>query len=242
MADLDDLVPEQNRGGDEAAVLVKGALSMFPVVGSFAAEGLTYFLDRRDAKKQREFNLAVVENLNRLKEQVKKSLTLEQVVDSDEFCAAVTRAQRLAAETGSEERRRWLASAVANSGSWSDFNDTERQQFSRLTEDLDPLHVWLLHYFQDPMGWLQAHELKTNHSTISASLASALNASWAAWNEPVRLALADLERSGLTSSVPLDMGMSARGVFEQRTLDKGTRFLKFINEPDSAEREAPQLS
>lgn len=158
----------------------------------------------------------------------------------------MARAQRLAVETAREDRRRWLAAVVANGGSWAPFSGTDRQQLARLTEDLDPLHVWLLQYFQDPTAWLRAHDLYAKYSSIymagaETSLESAFNASQSDWGEPVKQAAADLERAGL-ASIPLGTTMTANGVFSPRTYTKGGRFLLFINETDSAHADAPQVS
>lgn len=246
MTELQDLVPEQNRGKDVAAAAGKAALAAIPFVGPFASEGLSFVLEGRQAQRQQEFNAAVARELDRVMGSISEPLTPEQLVESNEFCAAVTRAQRLAAETADEERRRWLAASVANSGSWAPFSETERQQFDRLVEDLDPLHVWLLHYFQDPAAWLQAHDLYEQHSGlymagVETPLASALNASQSVWGEVVRQAAAELERAGL-ASIPLGTTMSASGVFSRRTSARGSRFLLFIHETDSVHADAPQMS
>lgn len=245
MTELQDLVPEQNRGKDVAAAAGKAALAAIPFVGPFASEGLSFVLEGRQAQRQQEFNAAVARELDRVMGSISEPLTPEQLVESNEFCAAVARAQRLAAETANEERRRWLAASVANSGSWAPFSDIERQQFARLIEDLDPLHVWLLQYFQDPTAWLRAHDLYERHSNIymagaETPLESAFNANQSVWDGPVKQAAADLERAGL-ASIPLGTTMTAAGVFSPRTSAKGTRFLLFINETDPAHSDAPQL-
>ena len=246
MTELEDLVPKQNRGQDLAAGAGKAALSAIPFVGPIASEGLSLILDSRQAMRQQEFNTAVAHELSRVMASIAESLTPEQLIESDEFCAAVTHAQRLAAETASKDRRRWLAAAVANAGSWAPFSETERQQFGRLTEDLDPLHVWLLQYFKDPTAWLQAHDLYAEHSNIymagvETPLESAFNANSSVWGEPVKQAAADLERAGL-ASIPLGTMMSANGVLSPRTSARGIRFLLFINEVDPAHADAPQMS
>lgn len=242
---MEDLVPKRHWGQDAAAAAGKATLSAIPFVGPFASEGLAFVLDGRQIKRQQEFNTEVARELNRVMESIPESLTPEELVESDEFCAAVTRAQRLAAETASEDRRRWLAAAVANGGSWSPFSGAERLQFARLIEDLDPLHIWLLQYFQDPTAWLRAHDLYAKHSSIymagaETPLESAFNANQSVWGEPVKQAAADLERAGL-ASIPLGTTMTANGVFSPRTSTKGGRFLLFINETDSAHADAPQM-
>jgi hypothetical protein len=68
--------------------------------------------------------------------------------------SSLARAQRAAGKTASDDKRRRLAAAVANCGSWAPFSVSKREQFTRLVEDFDPLHVWPLHYFSGPVAWL----------------------------------------------------------------------------------------
>lgn len=116
---------------------------------------------------------------------------------------------------------------MANGGSWAPFSSSDRQ----------------LHYFVDPAAWLQARGLYEQHSNlltggISGPLGTALNSPQADWGGPVTQAVADLDRAGL-ASVPLQVTMSAQGVFAPRTSEKGRRFLAFLNEPDSTSVDAP---
>jgi hypothetical protein len=243
MTDLDALVPPHEPAEDTLAFAGKAALSMVPVVGSLAAETLAHALESRQVQRQHEFNVAIARALTTALEQLDNTATLEDIAGSDEFIAAVTRAQRAAAETASQQRRERLAAAVANCGGWAPFTATEREQFNRLVEEFDALHVWLLHYFTDPTGWLQARGLYQQHANImmggiDGPLGSALNVHPTVWEGPVKQAAADLDRNGL-ASIPLTTMMSAQGIFAPRTSSKGQRFLKFISETDSIAADAP---
>ena len=172
------------------------------------------------------------------------SATLEDVVSSEDFIAGVTRAQRAAAETASSSKRKRLAAAVANGAGWAPFSASERAQFVRLVEDFDELHVWLLHYFQNPAEWLQARGLYEAHSRVSSGgidgpLGAAPSMRQSVWRESVTQAVADLDHAGL-ASIPLTTMMS--GIFQSRTSPKGARFLEFINEPDHVAAEPPTLT
>lgn len=243
MTDLDALVPPHEPAEDTLAFAGKAALSMVPVLGPLAAETLAHALESRQAQRQHEFNVAIARALTTALEQLDESTTIETIVGSDEFIAAVTRAQRAAAETASQQKRQRLAAAVANGGSWAPFAATEREQFTRLVDEFDALHVWLLHYFTDPAGWLQARDLYAQHANImmggiDGPLGSALNVHPNVWDGPVKQAAADLDRNGL-ASIPLTTMMSAQGIFGPRTSDKGRRFLAFINETNSIAADAP---
>lgn len=243
MTDLDALVPPHEPAEDALACAGKAALTMVPVVGSLAAETLAHALESRQAQRQHEFNVAIARALTTALDQLDETATIEDIVGSDEFIAAVTRAQRAAAETASQQKRERLAAAVANGGNWAPFAATEREQFTRLVDEFDALHIWLLHYFTDPAGWLQARDLYQQHANImmggiDGPLGSALNVHPGVWDGPVKQAAADLDRNGL-ASIPLTTMMSAQGIFAPRTSSKGQRFLAFINETDSIAADAP---
>lgn len=243
MTDLDALVPPHEPAEDTLAFAGKAALSMVPVLGPLAAETLAHALESRQAQRQHEFNLAIAGALTSALKQLDESTTIEDIVGSDEFIAAVTRAQRAAAETASQQKRQRLAAAVANGGSWAPFAATEREQFTRLVDEFDSLHIWLLHYFTDPAGWLQARDLYKQHANImmggiDGPLGSAINVPQNVWDDPVKQAAADLDRNGL-ASIPLTTMMSAQGIFAPRTLSKGQRFLAFINETESIAADPP---
>ena len=243
MTDLDALVPPHEPAEDTLAFAGKAALSMVPVLGALAAETLTHALERRQAQRQHEFNVAIAQSLSTALEKLDETTRIEAIVGSDEFIAAVSRAQRAASETASHLKRQRLAAAVANGGSWSPFAASEREQFTRLVEEFDALHIWLLHYFTDPVAWLQAHDLYQQHANVmmggvDGPIGSALNVSPNVWDGPVKQAAADLDRNGL-ASIPLTTMMSAQGIFASRTSSKGRRFLAYINETDSTAMDAP---
>lgn len=243
MTDLEALVPPHEPAEDTFAYAGKAALSAIPVVGPLAAETLAFALESRQAQRQHDFNMAIAQALTGALAQLDETATLEDIVGSDEFIAAVTRAQRAAAETASEQKRHRLAAAVANGGSWAPFSASEREQFTRLVDEFDGLHVWMLHYFTNPAEWLKARGLYAQHENllmggISGPLESALGVSSDIAHGPVTQAAADLERNGL-ASIPLTTTMSADGVFSARTNAKGRRFLAFLNEPESITVDAP---
>ena len=101
MTDLDALVPPHEPAEDTLAFAGKAALSLVPVVGPLAAETLAHALETRQAERQHEFNVAIAQALTDAISRLDEAATIEDIVGSDEFIAAVTRAQRAAAETAS---------------------------------------------------------------------------------------------------------------------------------------------
>lgn len=243
VTDLENLVPPHEPAEDTFAFAGKAALSLVPVVGPLAAETFAHALASRQAQRQHEFNIAIARALTDATERLDDTATIEDIIGSDEFITAVTRAQRAAAETASQLKRQRLAAAVANGGSWAPFSATEREQFTRLVGDFDELHVWLLHYFTNPAAWLQSRDLYAQHANlmmggIDGPLGTALHVPPNVWRGPVEQASAELDRAGL-ASIPLTTMMTSQGIFAPRTSEKGHRFLAFLNETDSVNVDAP---
>jgi len=245
MTELEDLVPAHEPAKDVLAFAGKAAVSLVPLVGPLAAESLGFALERRQSQRQYEFNVEIARALTAVVERIDEGTALDDIVGSDEFIAVVTRAQRAASETASHEKRRRLASAVANGGSWAPFSATEREQFTRLVEDFSALHIWLLQYFTDPAGWLAARDLGAQYSNVIAGgitgpLEAALGSPQHAWQGAVAQAAADLDRNGL-ASIPLTTMMTGQGIVAPRTSDKGRRFLTFMQEPHPLSADPPEV-
>jgi hypothetical protein len=245
MSDLVSAVPPHEPSEDALAFAGKAALSAFPIFGPMAAEALGHALDTRQSQRQHDFNLQIAYALTGALERLDASLTIEDIVANDEFVAAVTRAQRVASETASAKKRERLATAAVNGGGWAPFSASEREQFTRLVEEFHDLHVFLLHFYTDPKGWLDAHDMQDAYTGIymasaSAPLSAVLGASEQEWSAPVTQAASDLSRNGL-ADIPLRTIMSADGVIAARTSEKGRRLLAFLNEPSSASVDAPVL-
>lgn len=241
MTDLNALVPPHEPAEDALAFAGRAALSQIPLVGPLAADALAHAMESRQAQRQYDFNVAIARSLTAVV--ADQEHLVNQIITSDEFIAAVTRAQRAAAETASENKRHRLAAAVASGGSWAPFTASEREQFTRLVSDFDDLHIWLLHYFVNPAEWLRSHDLYDQLSSlmmggITSGLEVALTMPQSVWKAPVTQAAADLDRNGL-AHIPLTTMMGLDGVVAGRTTEKGSRFLLFLNEPDSVAADAP---
>jgi hypothetical protein len=241
MTDLVSAVPPHEPAEDTLAYVGKAALGAIPIVGPIAAETLAHVLDTRQAARQHEFNSLMARSLTDAIARLDESLTLEDVVDSDEFVAAVTHAQRAAAETASAGKRRRLANAVAHAGSWAPFSLTERSQFGRLVVDFDDLHVWLLHYLDDGHAWATANGVdmaRRYEADNNNSLTAVFGVPLAEWWPPFAQAVSDLERERLVA-IQRELSDSHARELHARTTPKGRKFLEYLSEPPSAEAAPP---
>lgn len=243
MSDLSSQVPPFEPAEGALTAVGKGALGIVPGVGPIAAEALAYAMETRQAARQHDFDTLMAHALDDAIARLDNSVTLEDIVDSDEFVAAVTAARRAAAETASEGKRRRLAKAVTNAGVWASFSDSERSQFARLVISFEDLHVWLLHYLDDGIGWAAAHGIGLDGQYAASDenpLTTILGVPLSEWWPPFAQAVADLERERLVA-IQRELANAHDRELYARTTPKGRKFLHYLSEPASTEANPPSV-
>lgn len=246
MTDLSELIPPHEPSEDAFGVIGGMALDSIPVLGPMAGRALDYALASKAAQRRHEFDRAVVDQLEELARELGGTLTVADVVSSDDFQATLARVQRNAAESASATKRARLARAAMTPLRPSTLSSSERSDFLRFVEELDDLHVFLLSYFVSPRAWLDAHNKTDAYSGVEMGspigpLAAALNFSPDDDDQRVSSvdsALATLERYGL-ASVPARTIMMRDGTLQRRTSDRGQRFLDYLREGEHSEAEPP---
>lgn len=250
MTDLAALIPPHDPAEDAFATVGGMALDSIPLLGPLAGRALDHALATRERERRREFDVAVVAQLQSLAEGSEAVLTVADVVASDEFLAAITYTRRVAAETAEEAKRQRLALAAAQAGAWSDIAASERAGFLRLAAKYDELHIWLLAYFADPIRWLDAHGLTHVHDGITVDdrgtqLAEALGlgpeGERSADDVPdvVQDALDELATDSVLSPIVLDMARDEP--FAPQLTSRGRRFLAFLRETAPEHQEPPTV-
>ncbi|MFB7251724.1 hypothetical protein [Microbacterium sp. NPDC056234] len=248
MTDLDKLIPPSEPAQDILTTVLSAGVSAFPVGGGAVARVIDGAIAARAAERQHAYNVAVVAELNHIAERLDRSLTIADVIRSDEFISALSRTQREAAETASETKRARLARATVQSGPWSDVRASDRAAFLRLVAKYEDLHVWLLAYFADPAAWLDAHGLgyvyREGLSEVGAHVAEALGVgmegSRSTEDIPYSVgdALDDLITDSTMSLVQLDGVVD--DPFAPMITPRGRRFLEYLREDSPDHVEAPR--
>lgn len=246
MTDLSGLIPPHEPAEDVLATAGGMALDAIPLLGPVAGRVLDLALATRERERRHEFDTAVVAELERLAEWTDATLTVGDVVNSDEFLATLARARREADETASASKRQRLAHAAVSALDPDAPARAEREGYLRLIAELDDIHIWLLAYFADPRAWLDHHGLLGAYKNVaSGDVAGPLEHALSILDIPlsasVETALSDLDRNDLASVSPrvLRPLVTAETMYQSRISSRGRAFLKYLDEGNPAEMDPP---
>ncbi|MGP6176860.1 hypothetical protein ACTU6U_06095 [Microbacterium sp. A196] len=249
MPDLSALIPPHEPAEDTLATVGGMALDAIPLIGPVAGRVLDLALATRERERRNEFDTAIVGALQRLAQRADETLTVADVVNSDEFLATLARTRRAAAETASTSKRQRLARAAVSALDPNAPSRAERESNLRLITELDDLHIWLLAYFADPRAWLDHHGLLSTYKNVASGnadgpLKHALSSLGIPLSGSVEAALSDLERLDLANVSPrvLRPTVTADAMFQSRVSTRGRAFLAYLDEGNPAEADPPAAS
>lgn len=227
--DLSDATIPPDRYGTALTTMGMAAVGLIPVVGGAVQTLVQGTLGQRQAEREANFAQRVARRLQALEDVPSP----EDVLDSDEFVAAWTKAQRIAAETANVSKRERLARVLARTGPWGPYDREDRQILLDLATRYNEEHIALLDFFRDPPTAIrrdhprwQMHYMQASPMTLVRELLYADNPAALARVERIG---AELERDG-TFMGGLNTGMSANGMLSKRTTDLGDRLLDSIAE------------
>ncbi|MGB3376059.1 MAG: hypothetical protein WBA87_13090 [Microbacterium sp.] len=245
MTDRNLALPADDDASEFAVHIGSSLLELVPGVGPTVARALDYKLARRKAARERQFQIYVVAAIKELWEERDSRPPIEDLFDSDMFVAAFERCSRAAAETASETKRARLARAAASAVFAGSLRESETETFIELAARYSDLHVWLLSFYCDPAGWLEANGME---SAASPGIRGGKR------DEPVQAALKlgprnmaivqaaieDLQRDMMLAVFDLDESVGDRKQFAPQTRRRARRFLRFLREADTT-APAPSL-
>lgn len=85
----------------------------------------------------------------------------ENLSNNEVFVTAALHANQIAQRTHQEEKLLALRNAIQNSA-FSNIDENIQLMFLRFIDELSPLHLKILNYFEDPLGWQQRNNVPTN--------------------------------------------------------------------------------
>jgi hypothetical protein len=232
------LKPPASSIGDKAHSLAKVGLGLAPVVGGAAAELFQMILAPPLERRRQEWMEDVAEALRQLESE--KGIDVDDLATNEAFVDTLMHASQVAMRTGQEEKRNALRNAVLNAASAGsqELEVALQQIFVNLVDEFTVLHVRVLSLLADPLDWFRRHNRQAREYVISGSLSQLiadaypeLGSQKAICNQIAK----DLYNRGLLGIDNLHVMMSGQGVYERRATDLGSRFLRFISSPLSAD-------
>lgn len=226
--DLSDATAAPNRYGAALTTAAMVAVGLVPGVGGAVQTIAQGTLAQRQAEREADMALRVARRLQALEAQPSP----EEVLASDEFVAAWTRAQRVAAETANVEKRERIARVLAHTGPWGPWDPEDRQFLLDLVLRYDEEQILLLGFFRDPVAWVgRSHPGFRppigGMSGISVIVERHLFPDNPAARLRLKRTIDGFARDGV-AEVPLTSTMSSDGTYAKRTTDFGDRFLDYI--------------
>lgn len=173
-------------------------LGTLPIFGPWMAAGVSIPLSLIAQKEQEAWLLELAGAVDRLIEE--RGLLIDEVVADPHFAAAAARATRLSLETSRVGKRRLLANAACNSGSWSSNSEPLKSHLMRIVEKYEPEHLFVLKACDDPGSFLDKFGGMVGDAAFHRIFENVVyqgSDEWMAMGDKV---LDDLSRDGLVDS------------------------------------------
>jgi hypothetical protein len=161
---------------------------------------------------------------------------LEDGPRTDRVLDTVAAATTIAMRNASNEKRAALRNAIVNAGLPGGPSDARVRAFVRMVDDLDELHVRMLHLLADPVNHLVKLGRPVTPTsgygmTLHCDLATAINTAFASDDDDlVRMVIEDVQRRKLAEVNAALMCYPGHGFLTPL----GKAFVKFIGEPVSS--------
>jgi hypothetical protein len=221
------------RMADVGLAVVRVAVGSVPVLGSAAAELLSFVVTPPLEGRRNDWLNDLASDLDSLKTSV-DHFDVVALSDNDDFLSAIAVAVGVATRSAQQEKRDMLRHAVLNAalGHVPDFD--MQSVFIGYLDYLSPLHVQLLRVFSDPRAALsEAGSGLENAMYMGApsQVVEELFIDLKGRRDVYDFLWQDLFQRRLVNTDSLHGMMTNEGVLASRTTQTGSQFLAFVSEP-----------
>ena len=222
--DLSNATVAPSRYGTALTTAAMAAVGMMPGVGGAIQTIAQGTLAQRQAERDADFAMRVARRLQALENRP----TTDEVLDSDEFIAAWTKAERVAAETADSAKRERLARVLARTGPWAPYDPEDRAILLDLVTRYNEEHIALLDFFRDPSEAIRRTDPRWQPNVVGGAPVTLVK-QYLYPDNPAAVArvgrvAGDLQRDG-TADIPLNAMMTGNGVLQKQTSALGDRLL-----------------
>jgi len=213
--------------------VMRGAISMIPLVNGVVNEIFTSVLESPLSKRRTQWMHSVTEALNELTRS--KQVSLESLQDNDEFIDVLIQATLIAQRTSQQGKIAALRNAVSNSSN-AEFREVKKSShFLRLLDSFDEWHLKVLDFYYDANKYVDLHSSE-NHKLSGLSLIKKAFPELAGEQGYVDSIWYDLKHAGLiTPSAPGEIGIypasdgNSRSKYGCMVTPLAVEFLNFIS-------------
>jgi len=225
-----NFTPTKVSKGDIAHALAKGVISEVPLIGAPAAELFSLVITPPLERRRAEWLNAIAERLKELESKV-QGFKIEALKDNPLFITTVMHATIVALRNHQKEKLDALQNAVVNSARGIDIEENLQLVFLNMVDELTPLHMQVLKYFDNPPNWFKEYGVK--FSIYMGGASTGLEAALPELKDQRDLydtLVMDLYNRGLVSAdkTLLHAMMSEQGILASRTTELGKKFLKYV--------------
>jgi hypothetical protein len=221
---------------DRALVVVRAAVAAIPVAGGAALELFNALVTPPLEKRKSEWMEAVASELQRLAQ--KEALSLEALLENEQFIDAVLEASQAAIRTSNSEKREALKNAVINSALPNPPEGSLQKIYIRLVDELTEWHLRILALFHSPEVWFTQRNRQAPQFAMTSSLKALLEKAFpelVGRREFYDYIAKDLFLKGLLSAEGLHTTMSATGAYQSRSTELGKGFISFVSESNPSD-------
>jgi hypothetical protein len=224
--------PKQTKG-DIGHALAKGVLSGIPYIGGPAAEIFNLVIAPPITKRRDEWMESIAEGLKALEEKV-EGFKIEELSKNDTFVTTVMHASQAAIRNHQKEKLEALRAAVLNAASPNAPDEDLQLMFLNWVDELTPLHLRILIFFNSPETWVQTHKVHIP-DWAEASPMHVFNTVFPDLKDQqlfLEVLLNDLDLKELIDQSKLNNNMQKMAYLRvTHTTYLGKQFIKFITSP-----------
>lgn len=213
---------------------IEAVAAAVPFAGGVLSVKYAQAFRRADERRYAAWQEQVTDALELLTHRV-DGMSVDVLMENDDFVDALATANRIAERSSAEEKRRALQNALVNIGEGRAPDVDNRAIFLRYVDELTPSHMRLLDFMGDPVGYLDRAGLAWPNVS-AGGLMSVIEVAFPEWaaDEPLLDTLAgDLASRGLIDHPGFKTMMTGDGLKAGRSKPKGREFLEFVSGPFS---------
>ncbi len=208
---------------DVAEITGEAILSMIPgPAGTLLPLVFNKVKENALAKREEAWKAKLEERLRKIEK------SLDEIGSNERFTTALIHSTEIAIKTSSEEKRVYLANAVANSIS-TDIAEEQMVVFFQLLEKYTVAHIRILSYFRDPS---LGKGIMLGSSSMPSSIWTRLSAfvkQFGYERDYCMKIIRDLQNDSVLNDFT-DAIMTEQSALSKRTTPLGNRFLAFVEE------------